>query len=236
MIDTRTVPDPDKDFLPPFTSLTNDEDREKKAEYRAPGTYHIIVVPSSFMELEEYRESNDDAIGNSNRSRKESRDRMCRASNISYQNSGDNCLDDPDVVILDKFEGDPVSVPALSICPVRSPASVMSSQSSSEGIPPHVVTSASSDVIPPIEIFLQIRPRRSEDNRLIAHFNKFVLRSFAQVHRDALGTTRETDTLLAHNVFAEKAEDFPPVRFLPIAFATRERMGRAADELNHVSP
>ncbi|KAL4985046.1 hypothetical protein BDW68DRAFT_189976 [Aspergillus falconensis] len=47
------------DLLPDFSRLTSDEDREKKAQGSAPGTYHVIVVPESFARLPEYT---DDAL------------------------------------------------------------------------------------------------------------------------------------------------------------------------------
>ncbi|KAJ9604972.1 hypothetical protein H2200_010361 [Cladophialophora chaetospira] len=45
------------DDLPPFASLTTDEDREKKAERSSPGTYNVVVNQDSFQHLPEY---NDD--------------------------------------------------------------------------------------------------------------------------------------------------------------------------------
>ena len=47
----------DKDVLPSFSSLTNDDDREKKAEFKPLGTYNVVVNPASFVQLEEYRET-----------------------------------------------------------------------------------------------------------------------------------------------------------------------------------
>src|SRR5258708_7415101 len=45
------------DDLPPFASLTTDEDREKKAERSSPGTYTVVVNQDSFHYLPKY---NDD--------------------------------------------------------------------------------------------------------------------------------------------------------------------------------
>ncbi|KIW98855.1 uncharacterized protein Z519_00518 [Cladophialophora bantiana CBS 173.52] len=44
------------DDLPPFASLTTDEDREKKAETSSPGTYNVVVGPESFQHLPEYND------------------------------------------------------------------------------------------------------------------------------------------------------------------------------------
>ncbi|KAL3470663.1 hypothetical protein BJX99DRAFT_251014 [Aspergillus californicus] len=45
------------DLLPAFTTLTSDEDREKKAQGSVPGTYHVVVVPESFAQLPEYTDT-----------------------------------------------------------------------------------------------------------------------------------------------------------------------------------
>ncbi|EXJ96241.1 hypothetical protein A1O1_01367 [Capronia coronata CBS 617.96] len=42
------------DDLPPFASLTTDEEREKKAERSSPGTYNVVVNQDSFQHLPEY--------------------------------------------------------------------------------------------------------------------------------------------------------------------------------------
>ena len=52
----RLIPN-EKDILPPFSSLTNDEDRERKAELKPVGTYIVVVNPASFVNLEEYRDT-----------------------------------------------------------------------------------------------------------------------------------------------------------------------------------
>lgn len=208
------IQDADEDHLPPFSSLTNDEDREKKAEFRAPGTYNIIVNPSSFMDLEEYRESND----NSNRApvwKLSSLDQQNQHGNptgIASLQSREYPQEDPNVVILDKFEGDAVIMPVVNINHVPSAASVVSSQSSSRQVSPRARLSPSFDEAVPAQVFLQIPPGKDDDSRLIAHFNRFVLPSTAQVHRDALGTKADTDTLLVHEVFPQNAAHFSPVR------------------------
>lgn len=46
----------EEDSLPPFSYLTTDEDREKKAEAREPGSFFVLTNPSSFASLPEYRD------------------------------------------------------------------------------------------------------------------------------------------------------------------------------------
>ncbi|KAL8717986.1 MAG: hypothetical protein Q9225_004829 [Loekoesia sp. 1 TL-2023] len=57
--DSQLAKYPKHDFLPPFSTLTNDEDRERKAEFRPPGSYNVIVTPSSLAGLDEYKAGQD---------------------------------------------------------------------------------------------------------------------------------------------------------------------------------
>lgn len=42
--------------MPPFSTLTTDEDRERKAEATGPGQYFVLANPGSFASLPEYRD------------------------------------------------------------------------------------------------------------------------------------------------------------------------------------
>ena len=212
LADDYCLPGPDDDELPPFFLLTNDEDRERKAEYRPPGTYNLIVNPSSFSELDEYGEGGDEANPNW---RSLSKDQSVRRSSFAstQSRSSTDLREDPNVVILSKFQDDSGGIPNSSIH--RTPSS-----RSTTSTPP---VSFSTPMMHPAEIsylmgerslnqtFLEIPYRPGENPQLISHFNRFVQRSFAQVHRDSLGTLLDTDTFLAHEVFAQHALQFPPV-------------------------
>ena len=93
-----------EDSLPPFPSLTTDEEREKKAESQDPGTYHVIANPGSFVSLPEYREDDDDPTVDSNRTSAYTPTAFDR--DILDAPSGDPLedSDDPNVVILKVFE------------------------------------------------------------------------------------------------------------------------------------
>lgn len=213
VVEGITIQDADEDHLPPFSSLTNDEDREKKAEFRAPGTYNIIVNPSSFVDLEEYRESNDcsdRACGLKPSLNQQNHHR--NMTGISSSHSNEHLQKDPNVVILEKFETDAVIMPVMNIRHAQSAASVLTSQSSSRQVSPRATLSPLFGETVTAQILLQTPPGKDDDSRLIAHFNRFVLPSFAQVHRDALGTEADTNTLLVHEVFAQNAALFSPVR------------------------
>lgn len=93
------------DDLPPFASLTTDEEREKKAERSSPGTYNVVVNQESFQHLPEY---NDDA-----ESRKEFLSPLRRgsvATSLTSSAGRDSSADakpqseDPNVVVLPRFE------------------------------------------------------------------------------------------------------------------------------------
>ncbi|KAI9674507.1 MAG: hypothetical protein M1817_001845 [Caeruleum heppii] len=81
------------DVLPPFSDLRTDEDRERKAESRQAGTFHVVAVPDSFSALPEYRDEDErsDADGGSE---DDEEDEAIQAPDPM----------DPDVVILRRFE------------------------------------------------------------------------------------------------------------------------------------
>lgn len=175
-----------------------------------------MVNPSSFTVLKEYSESSHGVTPNPSLVVKNSPQRQRRTSSLPRQKSREDLSDDPNVVILAKFEGEAVSIPVSSARRVRSTTSTTSSPSlsSSATFTLHAESNPfSSENIPAQKLF-QLPFRDGQDHQLIAHFNRFVQPSLAQVHRDALGTPLDTDTLLAYDVFAQQAAHFPPVRIL----------------------
>lgn len=111
------------DDLPPFASLTTDEDREKKAERSSPGTYNVVVNQDSFQHLPEYGDDGD--------VKKEFLSPLRRGSVATSLSSGlgrDQTSEsapastDPNIVVLPRFEdvarrttfGSTISRPHLS--------------------------------------------------------------------------------------------------------------------------
>jgi hypothetical protein len=93
------------DDLPPFASLTTDEDREKKAERSSPGTYNVVVNQDSFQHLPEY---NDDP-----EIKREFLSPLRRGSvatslgsSLSREAAGDGASvsGDPNIIVLPRFE------------------------------------------------------------------------------------------------------------------------------------
>ncbi|KAL2808675.1 hypothetical protein BJX63DRAFT_408488 [Aspergillus granulosus] len=85
------------DLLPAFSTLTSDEDREKKAQGSVPGTYHVIVVPESFARLPEYTEETLEDV--------HSNPFASPVSDYSNYDPMDEVVssEDPNVVILNRF-------------------------------------------------------------------------------------------------------------------------------------
>jgi hypothetical protein len=113
MRDCVFSPSLDLDALPRFADLTNDDDRELKAITKKPGTYNLICNPDSFAALDE--EEEEDHRGNYVISptpmgapdppavKSEALD---VESELAWNSILDipTSMDDPEIVILRKFE------------------------------------------------------------------------------------------------------------------------------------
>ncbi|PSK43670.1 hypothetical protein B9Z65_7184 [Elsinoe australis] len=95
-----------RDSLPSFADLTTDEDRERKAEGRAPGTYNVIVNPNSFSKMPEYAPSDE--------SRRTSIQSIQSSFSNQLSDSGRIVLpNDPNTVVLTRFEDAAASLPSF---------------------------------------------------------------------------------------------------------------------------
>lgn len=99
-----------EDVLPEFSALVTDEDRERKAELQEPGTYLVVVNPSSFASLPEYSE---DDLSNPSRMIV-----PAGGGGSFYGGSTDDPsttakIKDPNIVIIKKFEDPLRRSPAL---------------------------------------------------------------------------------------------------------------------------
>ncbi|KAG8623586.1 hypothetical protein KVT40_008562 [Elsinoe batatas] len=96
-----------RDSLPSFGDLTTDEDRERKAESRAPGTYNVIVNPNSFSRMPEYASSTD-------QSRRTSVQSVQSSFSSQVSDAGRLVLpNDPNTVVLTRFEDAAASLPSF---------------------------------------------------------------------------------------------------------------------------
>ncbi|KAH6694380.1 fungal-specific transcription factor domain-containing protein [Leptodontidium sp. MPI-SDFR-AT-0119] len=93
-----------EDTLPLFSTLTTDDERERKAESQDPGTFVVVANLTSFADLPEYRDESIESIRRGSGYSEHDGDN-------DEQNSLSSSLveeaDDPNVVILKTFE-DPI--------------------------------------------------------------------------------------------------------------------------------
>lgn len=213
------------DLLPPFSALTNDEDREKKAEFRKPGSYYLVVNPSSFAEYEEYKDNRHDrkspksTPSNGTPSKGPGSEHSDQFSNDQTQYndpdgesfSGTQNSDDPDIVILKVFEDDThkLGSPTSAVVQERSSRTPTLSLPSSVGSAHRADYFRFSYDNTPL---MRMAHKDGRDHQLVYYYKNYVHRHLAQVHRDSLGTSLETGALSAPDVFERQAASFLPVR------------------------
>ena len=206
-------------MLPPFSALTNDEDREKKAEFRDPGSYHLVVNPSSFADFDEYKDTRRDRKSpkstTSQGPRSEHGDQP--STNLTqYNEPGGHRFDDtqtsndPDVVILKVFEDDTHKIPS----PTSAVGRARSSRTPTLSLPSSAGSTHRTDYFrfsydnTPL---MRMAHQDGRDHQLVYYYKTYVHRHLAQVHRDSLGTSLDTGALSAPDVFERQAASFLPV-------------------------
>ncbi|KAL9007008.1 MAG: hypothetical protein Q9188_000296 [Gyalolechia gomerana] len=194
------------DFLPPFSTLTNDEDREKKAAFRPPGNYNVIVTPSSFAGSEEYKANQDGdktpVTGGSKSSKQSSTDFLCEdleANVITFK--------DPDTVMLRVFEDNTKKLSSPS-----SPSSRFGLSSASS------ITSPSSghrfqcmDMFTPPPLTFEIKPQDNRDWPLICHYRNILSRHLFHVHRGSITPALAPDAFFTQELFERTVATFRPL-------------------------
>ncbi|KAJ5235928.1 hypothetical protein N7489_006019 [Penicillium chrysogenum] len=204
--DERTDYFSSKDSLPPFSLLTSDEDREKKAEGVSPGTYLVVMTPDSFSSLPEYA---DDAIEKA-RSNSTSERRSSAASSPASAAKGD----DPNVVILKTFEDVTRRSPSNGKTLGISPTSEISDPFCNLSLSPNFTSLPSPDVKVEEMAFLDPRlDRQSQDCTIFSHFRQVIWRQlFPHDHRldDSCGSDSHFMTL-SMDFLEQEATRFPPL-------------------------
>lgn len=199
--------------------LTNDEDRERKAELSRPGSYHLVVNPLSFAEFDEYRDN--PRYWDSPKSIKFERLRSKHGDHFSNDQTQSNepsdgpfndaqMCNDPNTVILKVFEDDTYRIgsPRSAVVQAQCPRTLTPSHPSSVEIAHRTDCFGSSHGDTPL---MRMAYQDGRDHQLVYYYKTFVYRHLAQVHRDSLGTSLETGTLLAPDVFERHAASFLPV-------------------------
>lgn len=192
--------------MPAFATLTNDEDRERKAETNLPGTYSVVFTPSSFADLPEYATTAE---------RSAARDQTSARQKSRAGSGSSNRKDsDPNVVVLDRFEDlspttSITSGPAVS--PIRSVTLPETLQHMSLNVPPSSYTSSQPSTptgyIPAAE------------GRLILHFRRYIVTRLVPRNIEynyGVGTAPLRD------IFDNESAKFPPVstrsKWFPLDF------------------
>lgn len=178
--------------------MTNDEDRERKAELHGPGTFVVVANPKSFARLPEYCEEDSpipSAIPTPASSGTRSHD---RSTNRFASRNRVEGLDDPNITILEIFE-DPVRRPVSPVTRLGS----FSGVASSALFEPHIAAA----LIPNLEglKLSKIDEARSggRNAHLLQHY-----RSHISPHVIKVGL-QDID----EDVFEIQARTFPPVSF-----------------------
>lgn len=208
------------DDLPPFASLTTDEEREKKAERSSPGTYNVVVNQDSFQHLPEY---SDDA-----EVKTESLSPLRRgsiAASLASSTGRETAIEgipipgDPNVVVLPRFEDvgrrntfshsskDTKSPLSPS---VRPPIIIKSEESSTDGV---ILTEEPMSM----DTAITDNHRIGQDARYLRQFRHVVWRQVVPSERES----RDGIIPSSVNVLETAAKTFPPVLYSHLPQAMR---------------
>ncbi|KAK3715258.1 hypothetical protein LTR37_007225 [Vermiconidia calcicola] len=216
------------DDLPPFAVLTTDDDRERKAETRRPGTFGVVVTPESFSELPEY--AGTSSSPDSRRMSVQSQTSSFSNNNSSLGRSLSRGRTDPNVVVLDRFEdvsstsAGPFRIPS----PARRPSLPDGLQYltiSTSSLPTFSPSSSSPSATP------SLTPGLRPDNHFISHFRHYVLPLLVQPQIGA--STNDVLTDSTRDMFEVEALRFPPLHHAICAVSALHLSynGRATMEL-----
>ncbi|CAG7928166.1 unnamed protein product [Penicillium olsonii] len=208
-VDERTDYFSLRDSLPPFSTLTSDEDRERKAEAFSPGTYHVVMTPDSFSSLPEYAE--DERC----RSKPASECRSSVANSpTSVVRSECSTREDPNVVILKTFEDVTRRSPSNGKLNKFSPTSEISDPFCNLSLSPIFPSLPSPGVkIEDVPCLNSRLDQQSQDSTLFSHFRHVVWRQlFPHDHSldDSCGSDSHFMTLSV-DFLEQEATRFPPL-------------------------
>ncbi|KAL8857083.1 MAG: hypothetical protein Q9178_006375 [Gyalolechia marmorata] len=212
LYDSQRVKYPGHDFLPHFSSLTNDEDREKKARFRPPGSYNVIVTPSSIAQLDEYKAIQD---GDRTPLSAESRNSNTVFANPSSPDSEANVitLTDPDTVMLRVFEDTSKRLTSPTSFSSRFGApslSNLTTPSTGHSFQRTDTFTLSSQRTPPPSNF-EITPQDPRDWPLICHYRSLLSRHLFHVHRGSVAPPLALGAFFTQELFERTVATFPPL-------------------------
>jgi hypothetical protein len=216
-----------EDLLPPFSALTTDEEREKKAESRNPGTLYVIANPRSFESLPEYRNENTfDTDQTHGPSFSEVRwDETYGAESAMIRKEHLESTEDPNTVILTRFE-DPHR--RVQRRPSRTP-------SENPGTP----TEASISIVPPSAILTSSGPESRDASMLEVARQGGKDAALLQHYRTAISQGLRLADKMGRNedIFETHARVYPPLFHALMALSalsiSQKNGGNSADSLEH---
>lgn len=191
------------DNLPPFDSLTCDEDRELKAQKSPPGTYYVVLPADCFVEHYLQR-----TIGR-------------EFDNLNLHDHGSSGFsvggeafqpaeDDPHVVIIKVFKDDTFSNKNWAMS--SGSRSRNTSSASTSGLPLSSTLSTRMHIESWAESPLMTIYRPGPDQvELIRHYKIALHPKFRQLYQDSFGSPEEAVTLTLIDFIEDKAAAFPPV-------------------------
>ncbi|KAL8958428.1 MAG: hypothetical protein Q9183_005838, partial [Haloplaca sp. 2 TL-2023] len=210
--DSQIAGPPRHDFLPAFSKLTNDEDREKKAEFRAPGSYHVIVTPSSLARLEEYKTVQEDEQTPVTAGSKASNPSSLGCQSPELE-SNILTFKDPDIVMLRVFEDN-----TKKLSSPMSPLSRFALSSSSSLTSPassHYFQRTDTLMLPsrttPPPFTYEITPQDNRDWPLICHYRNLLSRHLFHVHRGTVTPPLASGAFFSQELFERTVATFPPL-------------------------
>lgn len=195
------------DSLPAFSLLTSDEDRERKAEARSPGTYHVVMVPESFASLPEYAEDTDKL------SLHEIPEYHSATASPTASKAGSETEEDPNVVIVKTFEDASRRSPSGKMSRI-SPTSEISDPFCALSLSPSLDPLPS----PPITEedmaqFIEFPVYSNVDFTLFSHFRNVVWKQLFPHDRDQDASYGYESSGMSLNVdfIEQEASRFPPL-------------------------
>jgi hypothetical protein len=195
--------------------LATDEERERKAEWKSPGTYHVVVTPDSFQHLPEYSDDSDVksirlsplGYGSLVAPIAKSQGSDPAGDGVYLGNGVHHDVENSNVVILRRFE-DATRRTTLQWKDSTSPSPPRAATTSSESSAPMGEGPIDFDPSPSL---MQRAAEGGQDCSLLYHFRHHVWRQLAQVDSERRAYTSTRPANSGVEVLEHAARFFPPV-------------------------
>ena len=195
------------DDLPPFATLTTDEDRERKAERTSPGTYHVVVNPDSFQHMPEYSEDPDIKGLRLSPLRRGSL-ATSLASSLGKESPIDaaSASGDPNIIVLPRFE-DTARRATVQWRDPRSPTSPLllgsKIKTEEEDSSADMATMRRTTITGPVY--------EEQDSKYLVQFRNVVWKQLVQAEPGSTATNPNPSS--SADVMEQVAAQFPPVSY-----------------------